>query len=100
MGFTITSAVLGGTIIFNYGIMVAGESDQFDYHDNGYEGRMFVHAIILSLGIAQFVIGIWAAICCCVVNPCMCCIPKQVSYLDIARLWNASKNDGHNAAKQ
>ena len=81
MGFTITSAAFGGIIVFIYGIMVATEDrDQFDYFDNDYDGRMPIHAIILVLGIAQFVIGIWAAISCCVVNPCMCCIPRQVSY--------------------
>ena len=84
MGFTIASAVFGGIISYYYGIMVATEAaedrDQFDYFDNDYNGRVPIHAIILALGIAQFVIGIWAAISCCVVNPCMCCIPKQVNF--------------------
>ena len=81
MGFTITSAVLGGIISSIYGIMVAtGDRDQFDYFDKDYDVITSIHAIILALGIAQFVIGIWAAISCCVVNPCMCCIPKQVRY--------------------
>ena len=92
MGFSIMSAVLGGIIIICYSIMIANTSNRrYWYYDFGYDydygydrrymydTKMAISAIILVLGIAEFVIGIWAAICCCMMNPCTCCAPQQVS---------------------
>ena len=43
---------------------------------------MALSAIILILGIVEFAIGIWAAVCLCLMKPCTCCYgnpPQQVS---------------------
>ena len=67
MGFSITSSLLGGIIIICYSISWAGA----------------ITAIILVLGIIEFAIGIWAAVCLCMMKPCTCCYgnpPQQVSY--------------------
>ena len=68
MGFSITSAVLGGNIVLIYGI-----SASF--------GPTAITLIILTLGIIEFAIGIWAAVCLCLMKPCTCCAssPQQVS---------------------
>ena len=82
MGFSIASVVLGGTIIFCYSSVIEENRKlygRFD-RDNMYYGAMKISAIILVLGIAEFVIGIWAAICCCKMNPCKYCAVQQVSY--------------------
>ncbi|KAJ7376823.1 hypothetical protein OS493_032289 [Desmophyllum pertusum] len=88
MGFSITSAVFGGIIIICYGISIAVYRDEYVYSYNDYDGNygynlrsrhynydaeMAITAIILILGIVEFVIGIWAAVCLCLMNPCACC---------------------------
>ena len=89
MGFSITSAVMGGIIIICYSIMIAtarryryyGYYD-YNYRHGGkymYDANMAISAIMLVLGIAEFVIGIWAAVCCCMMKVCTCCAPQQVS---------------------
>ena len=88
MGFSITSAVLGGVIIICYSATLASNRSDlrynydyvYDYRYIGrglYDAKMAISAIILVLGITEFVIGIWAAICCCLINPC--CATQQVS---------------------
>jgi len=82
MGFSITSAVFGGVIIFSYSLSLSivtstnryGDNDSY-YEDNYevYITKVAVSAVILVLGIAEFTVGIWAAICCCVMDPCACC---------------------------
>jgi len=90
MGFSITSAVLGGIIIICYSVSIAEyrrrkdrySSPTYYYrYDNeyirrklkNYEAEMAISAIVLVLGIAEFVIGIWAPILCCLMKPCGCC---------------------------
>ena len=75
MGFSITSAVFGGTIIICYSVSIAVCQERNDYYSNQlpYDAEMAISAIILVLGIAAFVIGIWAPICCCLMKPCACC---------------------------
>ena len=110
MGFSITSAVFGGTIIICYSIAIAfnrddytydepyyneyygyGPTEDSHYYPDGYRRVRDVHfdtemalsAIILILGIVEFAIGIWAAVCLCMMKPCTCCYgnpPQQVSY--------------------
>ena len=108
MGFSITSAVFGGIIIISYSIAIAiyrddytytyePYSNQYDptasYHYNynsrvrvrrdHFDAEMALSAIILILGIVEFAIGIWAAVCLCMMKPCTCCYgnpPQQVSY--------------------
>ena len=110
MGFSITSAVFGGTIIISYSIAIAAYRDVYNYYydpySNDYNGygptedyyynsryrkvrydhfdaEMALSAIILILGIVEFGIGIWAAVCLCMMKPCTCCYgnpPQQVSY--------------------
>ena len=88
MGFSITSAVLGGVIIICYSISIAIYQSEYLYDYNYdynyghggsglYDAKMAISAIIVVLGIAEFVIGIWAAICCCLIKPC--CATQQVS---------------------
>ena len=66
MGFSITSAVMGGIIIICYSIVIAN-ARRYKYYDYRYGGKyvydtkMAISIIILVLGIAEFVIGIWAA---------------------------------------
>ena len=83
MGFSITSAVMGGVIIICYSIVISWISD-IDYSYGrgyyGYDGRMAILAIMLILGIIAFGVGIWAAICACLMKPCCCCGQPQVSW--------------------
>ena len=80
MGFSITSAVFGGIIIICYSVSIAACRERKDYYSKPfwyqrlpYDAEMAISAIILVLGIAAFVIGIWAPICCCLMKPCACC---------------------------
>lgn len=67
MGFSIISVVLCGIIVFCY-----------SYSDTAYRFKMrwgygldtAVKIVILTISIAEFFIGIWAAICCCLIKPC------------------------------
>ncbi|CAH3190564.1 unnamed protein product [Porites evermanni] len=78
MGFSITSAVFGGIIILFYsiGISQITSSDPEFYFDDVesyneyYQGKMAILAIMLMMGIATFGIGIWVAICTCLLKPC------------------------------
>ena len=105
MGFSITSAVLGGVIIIFYSIAIAVNRDDRYYYDYDYDSNynhygptedyygyrrirhtfdveMALSAIILILGIVAFGIGIWAAVCLCIMKPCTCCYgnPQQVCH--------------------
>ena len=110
MGFSITSAVFGGIIIISYSIAIAVYRDDYTYvyepyhneydptasyyyhhrsrvrvrRDN-FDTEMALSAIILILGIVEFAIGIWTAVCLCMMKPCTCTCcygnpPQQVSY--------------------
>ena len=75
MGLSITSSVFGGVIIICYSISISV------YHYWGYNhyydknhSEMAITAIILILGIIEFGIGIWAAVLCCFLTNCNCCI--------------------------
>ena len=104
MGFSITSAVFGGLIITFYSIAIDSHSYK-DYHDSYYlvdeaelnhsieEAKYSITGIILFIGILEFLLGIWAAICCCVMKVCACCNShaqsQQVSLLQ-GRLFTRS----------
>ena len=87
MGFSITSAVLGGIIIICYSIMFATARYSRYYNLYGYYGyryqrysysaKMALAAVILTLGIIEFGTGIWVSICLCFMKPC--CTDSQVS---------------------
>ena len=89
MGFAITSAVLGGIIIIAYSVTIAyagyyGYSYDYDYgysrtYGYSYSAKMGLAAVILILGIIEFITGIWVSICLCVMKPC--CADSQVSFL-------------------
>ena len=86
MGFSITSAVFGGVIIICYSVMIAavtGNDDYYDYYDydDKRDSKLAILAVMLILGIATFVVGIWAAVCCCLLTPCACCAQQQASIL-------------------
>ena len=87
MGFSITSSLMGGVIIVCYSIMIANERGKY-YHDYYsrcgerylYDEKMAISAVILVLGVIEFVIG--TAICCCLVRPSARCMEQQqASYL-------------------
>ena len=83
MGFSITSAVFGGLIIICYSVSIDlhWDYDTRDYHDypdrrlRNYHSKMVISICMLLLGITEFVIGIWASTCCCLMKPCSggCC---------------------------
>ena len=82
MGFSITSVVMGGLIIIFYGIVIAynsGKRRSKSRYRGMYDTKMALAAIILILGMVEFVIGIWAAICCCMMKPRACSSLQQVS---------------------
>jgi len=83
MGFSIASAVLGGTIIICYSSVIGENLKAYRRSDRDYEyyANMAISASILVLGIAEFVIGIWAAICCCKMNPCKYCAVQQTQQM-------------------
>ena len=94
MGFSITSAVLGGMIIICYSVAIS-ELRRYHSHNNddyyyyrgfkgekhNYRGKIAILAIMLVLGIVTFGAGIWAAICTCLMKPCCCncCRQPEVS---------------------
>ena len=78
MGFSITSAVFGGIIIIFYSIGISQITsnywefyfDDVESYNEYHQGKVVILAIILMMGIATFGIGIWAAICTCLLKPC------------------------------
>ncbi|XP_015749260.1 PREDICTED: uncharacterized protein LOC107329042 isoform X2 [Acropora digitifera] len=86
MGFSISSAVLGGVIIICYSIMFANASYswyndlygyRYRYRRYSYSAKMALAAVILTLGIVEFGTGIWVSICLCFMKPC-CTDSQQV----------------------
>lgn len=80
MGFSITSAVLGGIIIICYGISIIMYREQYKYNKpQYYDIEMAITSIILVLGIVELVIGILAAACISATTPiCYGTPPQQV----------------------
>ncbi|XP_078382729.1 uncharacterized protein LOC144665361 isoform X2 [Oculina patagonica] len=72
MVFSIASSVLGVIIVTFYSMAIGDKVGHFG--DNEYDARMAICAVILTLGIAEFIIGIWAAVCCCLMKPYACCV--------------------------
>lgn len=86
MGFSITSTWLATVIIGNYSATIAlnRESD-YDYDVYWYDADIAINAVIVILGVVEFIIGILAAVCVSLMKPCTCCCnapPKQVRFLD------------------
>ena len=100
MGFSITSALFGGTIIIAYTITIAYARYSYYYYyyksvydpTNGstsfkmyrhqrysYDAKMGLAAVILLLGVIEVVTGIWVSVCLCMMKPC--CTDSQVSFL-------------------
>lgn len=101
MGFSITSAVMGGVIIICYSIVISWIGD-YDYsYERGYyryDGKMAILAIMLILGIIAFGAGIWAAICACLMKPCACCGQPQVSRAWAVSFWKLLRNSSQTFA--
>ena len=80
IGFSNISAGFGAVIIIVYSILITlNDADYDDYEsDNRYhQGKVVIFAFVLILGIATFVIGLWAAMCTsCLLKPC--CQQSQV----------------------
>ena len=78
MGFSITSSVFGGIIIISYSLGISQITsndpdfyfDDVESYNEYYQGKVAILAIMLMMGIATFGIGIWAAICTCLLKPC------------------------------
>jgi len=83
MGFSITSAVLGGFVIICYSAVIASCPETKGFYRyarselKNYDPKVAISAMIIIIGIVEFVIGIWAAICCCLINSCAYCVPRQ-----------------------
>ena len=83
MGFSITSAVLGGFVIICYSAVIASCPEKKEFYSyarsklKNYDPKVAISAMIIILGIVEFVIGIWASICCCLMNSCACCVPRR-----------------------
>ena len=87
MGFSTISAFFGGLIIICYSLSISqyqeksddyGTRDIYGYYDRrlrNYHVKMAISVSILLLGIAEFVIGILAPMCCFLMLPCLggCC---------------------------
>ena len=67
MGFSITSAVIGGVLIIGCSIYIMVLEN--------YDAEMPFIVIMLVLGTVEFVIGIVTSItqCSCLMKPCPCC---------------------------
>jgi len=89
MGFSITSAVLGGQMIIAYSLTIAHASyseyyygysyelvRSYKYQRYSYDAKMALAAVILILGIVEFGTGIWVSICLCLMKPC--CTDSQL----------------------
>ena len=89
MGFSITSAVFGGIIIICYGLSIGIYTNSENWYGRStfrgdiYAVEVALSAIILILGIVEFIIGILASAFLCMMKPCRCCChgiaPQQVS---------------------
>ena len=86
MGFSITSAVFGALIVAFYSIAI--DSNSYNGYYDSYsvnEAELSITGIILFIGILEFLLGTWAAICCCAMKACACCYihaqSQQVSLL-------------------
>ncbi|KAL9970395.1 hypothetical protein ACROYT_G022765 [Oculina patagonica] len=85
MGFSITSAILGGVIVIYYSFAIARLRDKWNFRSSRYgddlspkyrrifTNEMALSVTILILGIVGLVIGIWAVVCLCQMKPCTCC---------------------------
>lgn len=99
MGFSITSAVFGGTLVLCYSVSIAENRREppTSYSTTSPENRrlsdyneaeIVISAMILILGITEFVIGIWAAVCCYLMRPYRCCVStlsQQVTFFGLHR---------------
>ncbi|KAL9961019.1 hypothetical protein ACROYT_G029898, partial [Oculina patagonica] len=75
MGFCITSVMMSGGIISCYSFNIE-HLDTYDEEDSSVK-RTAVVWIFLMLGIVECLIGIWAAVCCCLMRPCCKSVPLQ-----------------------
>ena len=86
---SILSTVMGVVIIMLFSIFITNAGDVSPC--SGYnckerkkqeEFRLDISVIILVLGVIEFVIGVWAAICCCLLRPCACCrlVPRVIHH--------------------
>ena len=86
MGFSITSAVIGGVVIIccslsieffrwrkEYLLSRVEDPTLLDEKLENYDAEMVIIVIILVLGTVEFVIGIVTSICSCLMKPCTCC---------------------------
>ena len=90
MAFAITSAVFGAVIVTCYSIILTYMND----NDNGMLESIFM----IIFGTGEFGIGILAAVYCCLIKPCTCCVvasPPEVSILLILRLKKCLRLRNH-----
>lgn len=79
MGFSITSALLGGLIILIYSFWIDVITSYRSNNSSHYDAKFAVAIIILILGVCSLVAGISAAISVCLMNPCNCCAQTWVN---------------------
>ena len=79
--------MFGGVIIICFSISIAQHHYYNYWYDlnywYNYDAEVAITAITLILGIAEFAIGILAAVLCCYITSCECCgtPPEQVRYV-------------------
>lgn len=95
MSFSVTSAVFAGIIILCYvpSILIYqngyfgytyhydenGREYKINRRYSGYEEQMAISAVLLALGFIEFFVGVWSAICCCLIKCCAASLPQQAS---------------------
>ncbi|CAH3186539.1 unnamed protein product [Porites evermanni] len=79
IGFSNISAGFGAVIIIVYSILITlndADNDDFESDNRYHQRKVVISAFMLILGIATFVIGMWAAMCTCLLKPC-CQQPQE-----------------------
>ena len=70
MLFSIIAAALGGVIAIIYSVEIYFITSYGLQNSHNYRSKLAIIVIMLILGIATFWLGIWAAVCTCLLKPC------------------------------
>ena len=70
MLFSIIAAALGGIIAIIYSVEIYFITSYGLQNSHNYHAKLAIIVIMLILGIATFWLGIWAAVCTCLLKPC------------------------------
>ena len=70
MLFSIIAAALGGIIAIIYSVEIYFITSYGFQNNHNYHAKLAIIVIMLILGIITFWVGIWAAVCTCLLKPC------------------------------